>query len=385
MGLSQSSTNNSSDDNVVDRTFQLTVNGKRVKPTGRFPRTVTLENVLRNCEIAEKKKGILLKSTNPKNAVPALLNNSFVGCLWDAYSNHYKLVLRPDDLWLTIAITFADYVDNHAEEMRKSFVAHDGKKQLIVVTGGTTETADWSAIISKFSNLIDENTIGEVRDWIEPKFTTTTSNDSLIARVALMGAMKNYFSYGCYMCCGIPEITLKGTLQDWIDLRAKVDKLKTYGEESNQKPLLWWHEILIPIIDNFIESYKGNVNNDFWQSCANYIGGGSGPTYMSGWCLAFSPFEKGRWRLNNPNDILSTGNYGKIKTNKFKSCATVEVPLTINDNGSEYEAYFYAGGIVNRFYATENTMTPSFDFAVFKVPDGTISDRIDWTKTSKLE
>lgn len=266
--------------------------------------------------------------------------------------------------------------------MRKAFVQHDGKKQLIVTVGGTTTTADWPAIIAQFSNLINEHTMGEVRDWIEPKFTTTTDNDSLIARVALMGAMKNYFAYGCMQCCGIPEVTLMGTLEDWQELRRRVDRLAEYGEQTNQEHLVSWRNILIPIVDQFIASYQGNVDENFWQSCANHSGGGSGPSYISGWALAFSPFLKGEWRLNNPDDIIRTSKYGKVETSKLGTSATVEVPLKINDNGHEYNAYFYAGGIVNRYDVTTNVMTPSFDFAMFEVPKGTVPDEINWNQPS---
>lgn len=291
--------------------------------------------------------------------------------------------MRPDDVWLTIIIALADYIDKHPEEMRKCFVTHDGKKQLIVnALSGEHSVGNWSNIISKFSDLINENTVGSVRDWVEPKFTTTTENDSLIGRVALMGAMKHYFSYGCCICCGIPEVTLMGTLDDWKQLRERIDRIAEYGKESNQEYLIWWREILIPIADEFINSYEGRVNEKFWQSCANYIGGGSGPSYVSGWCLAFSPFEKGQWRLEHPDDIKMTGMYGKVETSELKASATVEVPLKINDNGHEYDAYFYAGGIVNIYDESSNTLRPSFDFAMFEVPKGTVQDEIDWNDTS---
>jgi hypothetical protein len=263
--------------------------------------------------------------------------------------------------------------------MRKCFVTHEGKKQLIVqAISGVTTVDNWSGIISQFSNLINENTVSAVRDWIEPRFTTTTPNDSLIGRVALMGAMKHYFAYGCCIQCGIPEVTLMGTLEDWKQLRQKIDRLADYGKESSQEQLVWWRDILIPIADEFIASYEGHPNENFWQSCANYIGGGSGPSYLSGWVLAFSPFEKGQWRLKHPDDIRVTGKYGQVETIDFKTSATVEVPLKVNDNGYEYDAYFYAGGIVNKYDKATNTISPSFDFAMFEVPKGTVKDKIDW-------
>jgi hypothetical protein len=354
----------------TSQTFTLTINGKKVNPPTDNPPTVSLTKVLDRCDIAKEKKGRLLTSTNPTNAVMARLNNSFVGSLFSAYSNHHKLVLRPDDLWLTIAIAFADYVNYHAEEMRSSFATHDGKKLLTVYADSGALTADnWSGIINKFSNAINENTLGSVRDWLEPNFTTTTSNDSLIARVALMGAMKNYFNFKCCIECGIPEVTLMGTLADWQKLHAKVEKLADYGKDLAQDYLVWWRDILIPIVNEFIASYEGKVNENFWQSCVNYLGGGSGPSYLSGWILAFAPFVKGKWRINHPDKIKTKSKYGKVETTDFKSSATVEVPLVVDDNGHVYNACFYAGGIVNLYDRPKNIMRPRFDFALFEMPN----------------
>ncbi|CAH6419317.1 Domain of unknown function (DUF4419)-containing protein [uncultured virus] len=331
-------------------------------------------DALTYCNLARKKKGKLLTNTEPNNSTRANLSNSFVGAIYDAYSYHYNLVLRPDDVWLTIVIALADYIDNHAEKMRKAFVTFEGKKQLVV----QVMKSDWPTIIAQFSDLINENTVGSVRDWIEPKFSTTTPNDSLIGRVALMGAMKNYFAYGCHICCGIPKVTLMGTLEDWQELKHRIERLADYGKDTDQEALIWWRDILIPIADEFIISYEGNPNEDFWQSCANYLGGGSGPSYVSGWVLAFAPFDKGQWRLPHPDDIKVTKKYGQVETSDFKTSATVEVPLKVNDNGREYDAYFYAGGIVNCYDEITNTINPSFDFAMFEMPEGTVKDEIDW-------
>lgn len=45
--------------------------------------------------------------------------------------------------------------------MRKCFVANDGKKQLVVnAASGEYYVDNWSKIISTFSDLINENTLG---------------------------------------------------------------------------------------------------------------------------------------------------------------------------------------------------------------------------------
>lgn len=337
-------------------TFVLNCNGEPVKPKKYSPYETTLEQTLNRCGIRQQEKGKLIINTNPINPVQASLNNSFIGCLYDAYNNHHHVSLRPDDVWLTIVLTFANYVKHNSEEMRKDFVSYDGKKEIVIsndIFSGEMSLEDWSKAITVFCDKLDNK-------WIEPNFSTTTVKDTLIAKIALMGVMKKYLDFRGQQCCGIPQVTLMGTLQDWELLKTKLDFLLKYERED----LTWWHETLIPIIDQFINSYKGNPDENFWQSCANHIGGSSGPTFVSGWILVFSPFNKGKWRLEIPKTIKDTGKYGQINTDKFDSSATVEVPLKINN----HDMCLYAGGIVNKYDENTNVITPSFDFAAFKMP-----------------
>ena len=162
-------------------------------------------------------------------------------------------------------------------------------------------------------------------------------------------------------------------------LREKINEL---GDQfaTNQPQLGWWRDILLPIADKFIDSYNGNPDEAFWQSCANHVSYGSGPRYVSGWAIAFSPFHEGNWRLKDPKDIIKSGDYGRVDDDELQKSATVEVGLKVDDNGNEYDAYFYAGSIVNTYQVDTNIIRPSFDFAMFKVPNGTVKDGIDWAK-----
>lgn len=340
-------------------TFNLTCNGQAVEPRVCLPYDTILEQTLNQSDIKKQQKGELLVLTNPINPVESSLNNSFVDCLYNAYNNHLGVSLRPDDLWLTIILTFSNYVKYNSERLRKFFVTHDGKQEIHVnmsIEQNTLE--DWSLIIKEFANKFNN-------EWIKPNFSTTTSNDILIAQISLLGVMKNYIDFTFNQHCGIPHVTLQGTLEDWERLKDKISFLNKFSDQL----LNDWHQMLIPILDNFIDSYQGNVNNNFWQSCANHIGGSSGPTYISGWILAFTPFNKNKWRLDSLNTILKTGKYGQIETTKIKSTSTIEVPMLVNGN----HISVYAGGIVNSYDHVSNTISPSFDWAVFKVVSPTIS------------
>lgn len=73
-----------------------------------------------------------------------------------------------------------------------------------------------------FADEIEKRTVSDVRNWLEPNFSTTTLNDKTIGRVVLMSAMKKFFEYEGNLCvCGIPNVTLKGTLEDWKDIRVR--------------------------------------------------------------------------------------------------------------------------------------------------------------------
>ena len=73
-----------------------------------------------------------------------------------------------------------------------------------------------------------------------------------------MGAMKHYFNYEVYFECGIPSVTLKGTLADWLNIRERVKKFGDYGLDE-------WSLTLGYIIDNFISSFKGSPDVTFWN------------------------------------------------------------------------------------------------------------------------
>lgn len=331
------------------------------KPT-QTPEVLNYEDHLNNLRVVRRNKGTVLVATQPKNPVETYFNNGFVSAAFLAYSYHHHLVLRPDDVWTAIVMTFGNYVDKHAEEMRKHFVDHDGKRDITIhVEGGDIKTVDWMAIINTFAVEVGKQTKSSVREWIEPDFSTTTPNDRLIGQVALMGAMKNYFSFECMICCGLPGVTLKGTLEDWQKVRVRLDKLLEYA----QPDLVTWHTMLAPILDQFVASYQGQVetNKNFWSSICHYIPGSSGPSFISGWINAFVPFDRdGCWALQGSKEYP----YGKIDTGKVPLSA-IEVPVKVDDYGREYDTLLYAGAIVNCYDKETNQLSPSLDFALIDV------------------
>ncbi|KAF0693358.1 Aste57867_15673 [Aphanomyces stellatus] len=94
--------------------------------------------------------------------------------------------------------------------------------------------------------------------WLLPGFSTTTDHDRIVGSVVMMASMKKYFTYKFCLECGIPSITLLGTVADWLAIRARVDKLQEYG-------LGEWVVMLASILDQFVAAAIDNVDTSFWQ------------------------------------------------------------------------------------------------------------------------
>ncbi len=63
------------------------------------------------------------------------------------------------------------------------------------------------------------------------------------------------------MCgCGISKVHFLGELQDWKEVRSKIKRMGSYDDV-----LKAWSGELDTVIENFIKTYKGDSNADFWN------------------------------------------------------------------------------------------------------------------------
>jgi hypothetical protein len=117
--------------------------------------------------------------------------NGFVNTVVDCYSQHRALVVRPDDVWLAILIQFNFFVNGNAEQLRKQFVSHEGKRELVVTAIGNRYSVNFEAMARTMSDLMDKNIIDPtLREWILPNFSTTTTTDTTVSCMVMMATMK---------------------------------------------------------------------------------------------------------------------------------------------------------------------------------------------------
>ncbi len=316
----------------------------------------------------DKSTGKVLFSVNgtsiSEKTITTPLNNGLVGTALEAYNNHHHLVLSPDDIWISIGVSFARYVDKHSKRLKNVFVSHDGKIQLEAHGNGNIHSANYGDLVLQIVKQIQQNTKSDVREWIECDFTTTTDHTRLISQLLCMASMKNYFSYKMYLRCGLPKVTLKGTKNDWIKIYKKVEFLRS--EQLDDQVLQQWSYVLQYVLQEFVNVYDNKINNDFWNRIAHKTGSGSGPRYIEGWILAFSPFDDSvKYSLYSMDDIEQGKGFGKIDTNDVPSCTTF-VPVTIDDNGRVYETQFLVGLMATNV-SNGDTLSPNPSWALVDV------------------
>lgn len=119
-----------------------------------------------------------------------------------------------------------------------------------------------------------------------------------------------------------------------------------------------WLALLNPICENFIMSAKGNPDLKFWDTVCSRKGGGSGPSYLCGWITTFSVFtDKGGWQGS------ACDPWPQIDTQDIAHNIT-SVPVTIDDNGTEYKSHLFAGQFAYEYADESNTIRPRNDWCI---------------------
>jgi len=306
---------------------------------------VELEKCIKSSKIAEP-LGHIVQLSAPSDKLVYASPKGLVDVATTAYNQHHDLVWRPDDVWQAILTQFSLYVIKNAEVLRDKFVDFKGKKELTIVALGTLYTADFGDLAKR---MVDEQIIKNIKDptisqWILPKFTTTTENDRVVASVTMMATFKEYFEYSLMLSCGLPSVTLLGTVDDWKLLCQKVDRLLEFDNDDGHMRK-WW-QLLTVVLDEFVKAKTGQDNSKFWEKICHFSCG-SGVPSLSGWISVFGVFNKdGKWQ--GDNRILFI-HFHRIKTDwpvieiADIPSGAISVPVHIDDNGTEYDGCMMAG------------------------------------------
>jgi hypothetical protein len=271
--------------------------------------------------------------------------DGFLHACLTAFARHLPLSLSPDHVWCMIANGFAKHVDENAETLRDRFVQHKGKTELKVKVDhfvmGQMPPESWETdVFPEFARQIQEHVGDEVHGLVGATFSTSDAGARATHQIQLMASMKNYFSYTMRTMCGIPAVTLQGTRLDWAALRQRAEELGRYMTDDFAQH---WLATLLPVLDEFVDAYDGNVRHGFWQSMVKmrHTGGGSGShSFISGWIQAFYPYTcRGRPRAMLPwqESYFVGPEIGDLPT------TVASAPVSWEYLGKTFPLHFHAG------------------------------------------
>jgi hypothetical protein len=301
---------------------------------------------------------IIAKSKAPDSLVSFGYHPFFNG-MYQAYADHRPFVLSPDMIWLLISQGFANHVNANSEKLRSYFVDFSGKLSLVVKNDEITldnPNSPWEKVFPEFKDQISKYTGSELTNILTCDFSTTTTTEKVASEITIMNALKSYFEFVVIsVICGIPEVTLKGTTEDWQKVLDKTRSLKKYD-------LKWWIDDLEPILKEFIKASKGDVNEKFWRNMFKYHtkkAYGS-PRVIDGWIIKFFPYDKDGKR-NNLKELSSGDNLPE-------EIVKVDLEFIGIDNGTSVTTTLELwAGFVGLEQNTENfALTPKIGWMIRK-------------------
>jgi hypothetical protein len=328
------------------------------------PATTFLSSVALDAFLARRFHREVFVLPKPKTSVVSSIEgcHPLIGAVGTAFAQHRPLVLSPDSIWLLIAQGFSHHLAQNAEELRGRLVRHQGKRELITAIQDLS-LKEMRGAIADFSSQIRDASDPVLHETLICDFSTTTPEIRTASEVVLMDSYSHYFEYTMMSVCGIPKITLQGSVDDWQRISARIEVLATYGLE-------WWVARLRPILDQFVQTAMGKPSRPFWQAIYKpkhvYVS-----TSATGWIADLFPYlgdnpgnRRRSYVFKHVRDAWALPFEGGVSTKSFPSgLSSVPVRL-INVSGID-RVDFVAGF-----------------FGVKQDSNGALSQLISWSVTA---
>ena len=347
--------------------FHLENKEKPTTPLKQITGRECWEKILYDAGVAAQDNNIKTFSETSDNLVCFNRNACFEGFL-TAFDKHYSLVLSPDMIWLLISQGIATHINENAESLRDRLVDFEGQRTLSITTERDLleNEQDWNWIIPAFCDSIDCNMKGQFSDLMVCNFSTTGLVERISSQITMMESVKKFFKYEVMRIgCGIPDITLLGTPDDWKEIRSRLSRL-------DDLDLSWWRRELEPVLDEFVNASQGKVNRKFWLDMVKQYSperrqqafcGSSGivPAEYNGWFTVFFPFVE----KENVNPRISRT--PKTVTHNTKVCSEIKKTDVLyriiwDDHEEIHNLELWAGFIGMEMDWENRTLKPSISW-----------------------
>ncbi|CAG8583599.1 4622_t:CDS:2 [Racocetra persica] len=220
--------------------------------------------------------------------------NGFVAAILQAYSSNQHLRISPDDIWLTIAQGVSQHISLHYEKYRHRLVKHEGQKEVQIFAGDILDSdlssvsGDWPELFKRIIDSTDEQ-VGkfDMKTLLKCNFSTSTTASKIASGIVLFDVVKPFSNYKNSSKCGIPKITLDGSLNDWNKLQEKVVQLRNFNFDLD-----FWLDRLNPVIEQLVATYRGEIDKTFWNDIATELTFDHDDSKLVGWISSFFPYGR---------------------------------------------------------------------------------------------
>jgi hypothetical protein len=238
------------------------------------------------------------------------INIGFLGFMSSAYSNHLKIAISPHDLWYVVLTELGAIIAENVEACRPLFTRSESKVEILVPTGDVTDLP-LEAVIEQLTNLIPV----DIKKFI-PELSTLESHSRLALYAALCDGVSPYYSYSTF-CCGLPEIKVEGTPDDWDKICSCAVSLMSLFDSVKVKQASDYLFEALGVLVTFFEASKGNVNLDSWLDIFTQKNVGSGGELMiNGWITKLFAYKCDMPKLENFSANIAKVDYKNVETGR---------------------------------------------------------------------
>jgi len=257
---------------------------------GRFRGTLTQLEWLDKFTREDKTVGDKTPVFGAKGHTGQAYNMGFYSAIKLAYNYHFVLKTCPEDWWYCISQKVGLAIDKNAkkQEVRDFFVSHEEKKKLVVYVDNDIPLykVDYRWFFDQIADQIEKNiNVPEYVKIMEADFSESSQVHRIVSRIVLMTSMQEFFTYRMETRCGLPGVIMKGSEEDWKNLKVKLQKLEALLKPIEKHLELdgWWAECA-EVCSKLLDTHQGNADTDWWSKIIAQTSNGSGPSYLKG-CL----------------------------------------------------------------------------------------------------
>jgi hypothetical protein len=164
----------------------------------------------------------LLSSTNESSSIEI---SGLIYGVFQAWKDEKSIAIAPHHIWFTIMCEVAKTIKEYPDCFRSIFTESDEKESIVLVT-------DRPDIVdpTKFVDLLREKIASpKLVDLVSKSFPTQVSGGvpfSEVMSTVLLEAASPFFNYYSTRC-GIRQVCLEGSAQDWSELVTRLEDLKS--------------------------------------------------------------------------------------------------------------------------------------------------------------